>query len=335
MSSRFGTRTVMSCMRNEGLFLVEWVAFYRALGFDHLVIITNDCTDGTDLMLDRMQEMGLVTHIRNNAYGTEGPQMYGLRMVKEELPIVGQADWLLHVDSDEFLNIFHGDHTIDALIDVVQDYDTCALAWRAFGDNGHKIWPGGNVIENFTMSDKKAMWSTAFHKPLMQPRKFQKLGIHMPKHPLDGQATQCNAMGEAVETSALYNLAYDRHRKMDRAKLTWDGACINHYAIRSEDLFLMKNDRGDSMQRTHTKYMKNSIYYRRYNINKRAETSILRHLPDVVQGMEEMRDDPLLSALEHASNLWWENRRDRVLTPERIAEWTLPDETEAPQAKVA
>jgi len=335
MSSRFGTRTVMSCMRNEALFLVEWVAFYRALGFDHLVIITNDCTDGTDLILDRMQEMGLVTHVRNNAYGADGPQIHGLRMVREELPIVGRADWLLHVDSDEFLNIFHGDHTIDALIDVVQGFDTCALAWRAFGDNGHKIWPGGNVIENFTMSDKKPIWATAFHKALMQPRKFQRFNVHMPKHPVNGAVTQCNAMGQQVETSALFNLAHDRHRNMDRAMLTWDGACINHYAIRSEDLFLMKNDRGDSMLRSHSKYMKNSTYYRRYNTNKRPETSILRHMPEMAQAMEEMRADPLLSALEHASALWWDNRRESVLTPERIAAWTLPEEDQDSKAKVA
>lgn len=335
MSSRFGTRTVMSCMRNEGLFLVEWVAYYRTLGFDHLVVITNDCTDGTDLILDRMQEMGLVTHVRNNSYGADGPQIHGLRMVKEELPIVGEADWLLHIDSDEFLNIFHGDHSIDALIDEVQEFDACAIAWRAFGDNGHKIWPGGNVIENFTRCDKKPFWATAFHKALMQPRKFQRFNVHMPKHPVNGDVRQCNAMGEEVETSALYNLAHDRHRNMDRAKLTWDGACINHYAIRSEDLFLMKNDRGDSMLRTHTKYMKNSIYYRRYNTNRREDTSILRHLPDMTERMEEMRRDPLLSALEQATNIWWQNRRERVLTPERIAEWTLPEEDDKPVAKVA
>ncbi len=329
MSSRHGTRSVMSCMRNEGLFLIEWVAFYRILGFDHLAVITNDCTDGTDLMLDRMQEMGFVTHIRNNDYGTLGPQMRGLQLAKEH-PHTGNVDWLLHIDSDEFLNIYHGEHLIDDLIDVVDEFDACAIAWRGFGDNGHKVWPGGNVLENFTMCDKKAFWSTGFHKPLFRPRMFQSFGIHMPKAPMRANVRQCNALGQEVETSSLFVDIHDRHRNMERDKLTWEGACVNHYAIRSEDLFLMKNDRGDSMHRTHNKYHKNSTYYRRYNTNKRKEVSILRHMPAMHEVMDELRADPLLATLEKASQIWWDNRREKVLTPERIAEWTVPlDDQEA------
>ena len=335
MSSRFGTRTVLSCMRNEGLFLLEWVAFYGALGFDNLVVITNDCTDGTDLMLDRMQEMGLVTHLRNNAYGAESPQIFGLRKAKEELPIVGEADWLLHVDSDEFLNIFHGDHEIDDLIEVAQDFDACAIAWRPFGDSGPKTWPGGTVLENFIRCDKKPFWNNAFHKALFQPRKFQGIHVHMPKHPLRPDARQCNAMGEEIDAAALYTAAHERHRGMDRAKLTWEGACLNHYTIKSEDLFLLKNDRGDGANQGGTKRYLNSTFHRRYNTNRRSDTSILRHMPEVSERMSEMRDDPLLATLEQAAQIWWDNRRDRVLTPERIAAWTLPVEGADTPAKAA
>ncbi len=328
MSSRFGTRTVLSCMRNEGLFLLEWVAFYRSLGFDHLVVLTNDCTDATDLMLDRLQELGQVTHIRNDRYGAESPQIHGLRMAKEEVPQVAEADWLLHVDSDEFLNIFHGQHRIDDLIDVAQNFDACALAWRPFGDNGHKVWPGGTVLEHFTSCDKKPFWATAFHKALFQPRKFQAMTVHMPKFPMRPDATQCNALGEAIDTTALYTMAHERHRGMDRDRLTWDGACVNHYTIKSEDIFLLKNDRGDGADRGGTKRYLNSTFHRRYNTNRRSDRSILRHLPEVLGRIDEMRSDPLLATLERASQLWWDNRRARVLTPERIAEWTLPDEGE-------
>ncbi len=323
MSSRFGTRTVISCMRNEALFLLEWVAFYRVLGFDNLVVLTNDCTDGTDLILDRMQELGFVTHFRNTGFGEEGPQLYGLNRAKEELDIVGQADWLLHVDSDEFLNIFYGDHSIDALIEEVQDFDTCAIAWKPFGDAGLKVWPGGNVIEAFTQCDKKAFWNSAFHKALMQPRKFQSLHVHMPKHPYDETARQCNTMGDEVSPAALYNALHDRHRAMDRTKLTWEGACLNHYTVKSEDLFLLKNDRGDGENHVSEKRFLNSTFHKRYNTNRRTDRSILRHLPDVKALIDEMRADPLIDTLEKAANIWWDNRRDRILTPEQIEAWTF------------
>lgn len=60
------TFAVAACMKNEGPFMIEWVSNYLALGFSHAFIITNDCDDGTDLIADRLSEIGLVTHLRNS-----------------------------------------------------------------------------------------------------------------------------------------------------------------------------------------------------------------------------------------------------------------------------
>ena len=49
------TKTVITTMKNEGAFLLEWVAHHKALGFDDLVICTNDCTDATTDKVLRMQ----------------------------------------------------------------------------------------------------------------------------------------------------------------------------------------------------------------------------------------------------------------------------------------
>lgn len=324
MSSRFGTRTVLSCMKNEGIFLLEWVAYYRLLGADNIVVITNDCTDGTDMILDRLQELGQVRHIRNSGYAPESPQIHGLRRAMTEVEEVRAADWVLHVDSDEFLNVFHGKNRLDDLIAVVQDFDACAIAWRPFGDNGHKTWPGGNVLEHFTRCDKEPVYAFAFHKPLFQPAKFQALTPHMPKLPKAPGITQCNAVGQPIDTAALYDMVGQRHLGLERDQLTWDGACLNHYTIRSEDLFLLKNDRGDGADKGGTKRYLNSTFHRRYNTNRRRDTSILRHLPELNDRLADLRSDPLLSTLETASTLWWDNRRASVLTPERVAAWTLP-----------
>jgi hypothetical protein len=39
-------------MRNEGPFIVEWVAWYRRLGFSDIVVVTNNCTDRSADLLD-------------------------------------------------------------------------------------------------------------------------------------------------------------------------------------------------------------------------------------------------------------------------------------------
>ena len=49
-------------MKNEGPFILEWIAYHLAIGVDDFLIYTNDCTDGTDEFLDILQDRGLVQH---------------------------------------------------------------------------------------------------------------------------------------------------------------------------------------------------------------------------------------------------------------------------------
>ena len=59
-------KVIVACMRNEALFTVEWVAHHLAVGFDKIVIFTNDCDDGTDLLLSALQRGGApVLHLDN------------------------------------------------------------------------------------------------------------------------------------------------------------------------------------------------------------------------------------------------------------------------------
>ncbi|MEM8752397.1 MAG: glycosyltransferase family 2 protein, partial [Pseudomonadota bacterium] len=64
--SRAGARRlIITSMKNEGPHIVEWVAYHRVIGFTDFLVYTNDCEDGTDAMLDRLQAMGVLAHERN------------------------------------------------------------------------------------------------------------------------------------------------------------------------------------------------------------------------------------------------------------------------------
>ena len=41
-------------MKDEGPFLLEWVAYHRLIGVNDILVFTNDCSDGTDQMLERI-----------------------------------------------------------------------------------------------------------------------------------------------------------------------------------------------------------------------------------------------------------------------------------------
>ena len=97
---------VSTCMKDEGPFIIEWLAWHKSIGIQNFVIFTNDCTDGTDLLLDRLQEMGELRHLPNPALITGNPafQPYALAYTPL-LPEFRRADFYISMDVDEFINI--------------------------------------------------------------------------------------------------------------------------------------------------------------------------------------------------------------------------------------
>ena len=41
-------RLIVTAMKNEGPFILEWAAYHLSIGFDRFLVYTNDCDDGTD-----------------------------------------------------------------------------------------------------------------------------------------------------------------------------------------------------------------------------------------------------------------------------------------------
>ena len=64
----------ITTVKNEAAFVLEWLAHHRAVGFTDFLVFSNDCTDGTDALLDRLAELGHLTHVRNPGPWPEGPQ---------------------------------------------------------------------------------------------------------------------------------------------------------------------------------------------------------------------------------------------------------------------
>ena len=77
-------------VRNEGAFLLDWLAHHRAVGITDVLVFSNDCQDGTDAMLDRLAEMGWLTHLRNDGpHGSGGIQFTALkRAARHEKPAI-------------------------------------------------------------------------------------------------------------------------------------------------------------------------------------------------------------------------------------------------------
>ncbi len=55
-----GRVLIVTTMKDEGPFILEWLAYHRSIGVTDFLVYTNDCSDGTDEMFDLLQEKGHV-----------------------------------------------------------------------------------------------------------------------------------------------------------------------------------------------------------------------------------------------------------------------------------
>lgn len=325
---------LMACMRNEAMFVAEWVAYHRLIGFDPVFVCTNNCTDGTDMLLDRLEELGQVIHIRNDDTGGLAPQPAGVARVLAHPRIAG-CDWLLHIDADEFLNIGYGAGHIDDLLPFAQGFDAMAITWRLFGDGGRQEWAGGSVLEQLVMAEASQSPFGAMQKTMFRPARFTAGIDHMPKEPVVSDVALCNPRGMRLSTAAFFDpnssdlrMAFGKEVNRKR-HFGWQGAYINHYAVRTPDLFLLKNVRGDGVGSRFTKrYFLNSRWYRAANRNEVEDRSIQRHLPALAGALAKLRRDAEVAGIEALAWEWFLDTRATWLTPENIAAWTNEPEEE-------
>jgi hypothetical protein len=180
------TRLLVTTIRNEAPYVLEWVAYHRMIGFDRILVYSNDCTDGTDTLLDALADRGLVIHERNEDYAKKGVQWTALERASSH-PETRAADWVLFADIDEFVNVKAGAGRLDDLFAAVPEADAIALTWRLFGSAGTVEIADLPVIGQFTRAAPfpcHAPWTASQFKTLFRnDGAYRKLGVHRPKSP--------------------------------------------------------------------------------------------------------------------------------------------------------
>lgn len=292
---------LMSCMRNEGIHLLEWLAYHRVIGFGPVVICSNDCDDGSDRLLDLLASHGEIDHLPNPLTPGTPPQASGIARVLAHLA-ESPADWLAHLDSDEFLNLAPGAGPVRDLVVRAGEAHAIALPWRMFGDNHHATWPG-ETLPAFTACEAAPDPATVKFKSLFRFRAFAGASDHMPTAPRIETPQAVNSAGEPLSSAALHGAPRARYHPVETALR--GGAVVNHYATRSTDVFLLKTDRGRGMGPPSDKYRLGSKWHRLANRNEVQDRTILRRWPEVAAELARLRALPGISAAEAACRDWF------------------------------
>lgn len=107
---------VVASARNEGIYLLEWVAHYLLLEADSILIYTNDNLDGSDELLRALaQHIPQVSVVFNNAAHNVSAQRKAYQHALAESPLVAEHEWAAFLDIDEFACLKSGGAAVDSL----------------------------------------------------------------------------------------------------------------------------------------------------------------------------------------------------------------------------
>ncbi len=305
--SPHGTVTAISMMKDEAPYLLEWIAHHLALGFTDILVYTNDCSDGTDDMLIRLEEMGLAHHRRNDIPEGRKPQPSALKYAQQD-PIVRNSDWVLVFDADEFLCIKSGDGTIDNLISDAGDANGIVITWRIYGSGFVQDWSREPVVEQYLHAAPPS-WNKGWGvKTLFKfDPDYWNLGIHRPKIKNKHLTTGFPDTIKWVNGSLQPMEDYFKFRGWRSIRRTVGYSCaqMNHYAVKSVDAYAMRRLRGNVNMKK-DKY--NADYWALQDRNEVEDPCATRHGEKRAIIFTELMNDPVLGDLHHAALKKFEGR---------------------------
>lgn len=306
---------VATCMKDEGPFILEWVAWHKAIGVDDFIVFTNDCTDGTDDILERLQELGYLRHLPNPALAAKSTyfQPFALSYVPF-LPEWKNADFFVSIDVDEFINISVGQGKLTDLIAATGFFDALSMSELNHGANNTQTFTPGLVTEQFPRHQTK---HPGARKALRGVKTITRISpkLDKPRNHRPDFHTDCappiwlDGSGRRLES-----LAADPALNGIDVRGAYDLVVLDHFALRSLDSYLIKMFRGDvvvSNKRVSRRY------WRLRNQDTKQTSDFHRQQPAFRKELAKLMNDPELAERHHAAcNIHRQRAEDLMQMPE-------------------
>lgn len=139
---------IASIQRNRNKYIIEWIAFHLAVGFNQFYIYCHKTDDGMTETLLRMSEKYPIEVFTMEM--NDFPQLIAYQHAYANYG--SSVDWMAFIDGDEFLFTTESENISQAL-SLFDNAPISALGafWKCYGSNGHILDPEGLVIENYPL----------------------------------------------------------------------------------------------------------------------------------------------------------------------------------------
>ncbi|MFV0293531.1 MAG: glycosyltransferase family 2 protein [Paracoccus sp. (in: a-proteobacteria)] len=320
------TRSLMvAIMRNEAPYILEWVAHHRAVGFTDFLIFTNDCTDGTDRILDRLMDLNLVIHCPNPKsafpHKLKVWQVSALRYAST-FSRFRQSDWVATIDADEFIEIRTGDGTLSALTEATGLFDVFSFPVVGYCSDGNPSIGNGEVQSRFRRPRSDLRPDGSWSPQGMAVKSLQRPGIegahfrnHRPK--IDRfskrQLTWLDGSGMALPPE------FTDHKVNAWTFTAPPGlAHVNHHSLRARNSFALKALRGDAVTESRLgvgtqEQIRNALGYWKVRNQSQLPERTVRSMPQAQKTLADFHADPILNELHEAACSYHETSFARLL----------------------
>ncbi|MDZ7905373.1 MAG: glycosyltransferase family 2 protein [Cypionkella sp.] len=292
---------LMTCVKDEGPFILEFVAHHLVLGFDRILMASNDCSDGSDDLLAALHRAGYVQHLHHNVTPREVPQHAGYAKLRAAFGLDG-VQWLMVLDVDEFLHVSVGNGRVQALTAAAPpEVDIIALNALTYGTDLGANWQAGRVCAQFTHRFGKAQGRNGAIKSLTRaPLRFRSThNHHMEGYCMDGPLRVMRGDGSLFEVDTLLPI-WKSLRVIKPTKTCQNWAHYNHYAVKTYDSFALRRARGRGAQAAKSSApMRHTDDYFAAHIGASVFDDSISVYATLVQGqMEKMLADPAIAAAQ-------------------------------------
>ncbi|NLR96684.1 glycosyltransferase family 92 protein [Rhizobium sp. P38BS-XIX] len=241
---------IAACVKNEALYIKEWIRFHQAVGIRHFYIYDNGSSDETCALLRGLlseEELTIVPWAGRMRDAATGTMLNGqvITFAHAILNFGGDYRWMAFIDVDEFLLPRHG-RTLEDALKAVADFPNVSLPWHMFATSGHDVPPDGPLTLNYTLRGADPMTSkenVSNFKCIVDPCEVTEVSVHQ---------FQTRAHGDLTANDA--GKRFSRRGRKAPEFYSNQFLQLNHYYTKSRQELMAKLDRGWVYDSSATKY---------------------------------------------------------------------------------
>jgi len=218
--------------RLEAPYLLEWIAYHRALGIEHYLIGDNGGEDGTSELLQALELAEVIERL-----DWRGETEFQIRFDRDAIPRMrGRVDVCSLTDVDEFIRPLNGRSDIrTAIAEIFARSETSALgiSWAIYGSSGRVEQGIGLVMERFA---RRAVDDHTYHrtvKTMLRPERFVDV-VNPHAMTLNG-GDYVNDRGDPISWGSVIG---------GTTSISWNSLRVDHFVVKSRREFAVKARRG-------------------------------------------------------------------------------------------